>query len=237
MQLPLPLHPEPPVGSHKKVIYFVRHAEAEHNVVERKVVEAVVASGEMDKKKQDEARRAVLNQDPSLRDAPLSKDGTEQCRTSGKKLGALFHRTNVPSSIQHQYSASDNDHKYMAPLKEASTTTTTPNMTRTNSSGNMRRSSTKEASPFRFPDVVLVSPLRRALMTATELFMHSRAEGDVPPRFLAIEALREKRTGMACDERSSVAEMKEAFPHVDFTDVERGVPHVDEGEQNPDVRA
>lgn len=232
MQLPLPLHPEPPVGSHKKVIYFVRHAEAEHNVVERKVVEAVVASGEMDKKKQDEARRAVLNQDPSLRDAPLSKDGTEQCRTSGKKLGALFHRANVHSSIQQQFSASDDDNdEYLAPLKE-----TPPNMTPTNnSSGTMRRS--KEASPFRFPDVVLVSPLRRALMTATELFMHSRAEGDVPPRFLAIEALREKRTGMACDERSSVAEMKEAFPHVDFTDVERGVPHVDEGEQNPDVRA
>lgn len=152
---PMPLVPDLPVASHKKVIYFVRHAEALHNVKEREAINAVIATGETDKKRHDQARRAVLQEDPSLKDAPLSKDGTEQARTSGKKLEALFS-SSPPSSSRNR----------------------------------------KSAAPFSRPDIVLVSPLRRALMTATELFNHSDEEGNDPPMFLAIEALREKRTGV-----------------------------------------
>ena len=36
---PMPIKPKLPTESHKKVIYFVRHAEALHNVKERKLFE------------------------------------------------------------------------------------------------------------------------------------------------------------------------------------------------------
>ena len=212
----------PPVGSHKKVIYFVRHAEAEHNVVERRVVQAAIAAGETNKERQDAARRAVLQEDPSLRDAPLSKDGTLQARDSGKKLGALF------LNRSHSNASNHSNEEYLAPLSVNS---------------HQRKSRQKQQqSPFRPPDVVLVSPLRRALMTATELFLHRREDSQDdttssdPPRFVALEALREKRTGLACDERSSVAELRTEFPHVDFSNVPPASV-VPEGETNEDVRA
>ena len=224
--------PPPPVGSHKKVIYFVRHAEAEHNVVERRVVEAAIAAGETSKAGQDAARRAVLQEDPSLRDAPLSKDGTMQARDSGKKLGALFLNRSHSNASNHSNTNTNGDsQEYLAPLRGASSNL--------NNSSPPRKSRQKQKqSPFRPPDVVLVSPLRRALMTATELFLHSRDPHDSsdPPRFVALEALREKRTGMACDERSSVAALQAEFPHVDFSHVPH-TPRVPAGETNEDVRA
>jgi broad specificity phosphatase PhoE len=198
---PMPLRPEPPEGSHKKVIYMVRHAEALHNVKEREAVQALLATGETSKERQEEARKAVLRLDPSLKDAPLSSSGTEQARISGQRLHALFSSGSSP--VRNH------------PQKRFGT----PN------------------SPFRRPDVVLVSPLRRALMTATELFYHADNDnGDDPPMFLAIEALREKRTGLECDERSSVTDLMHAFPHVDFSDVERGIPVVHSHEGNQNVR-
>lgn len=197
---PMPLEPELPTEPHKKVIYFVRHAEALHNVKEREAINREIAAGEMDKERHDLARRAALQEDPSLKDAPLSEDGTRQARSSGKKLEALF--------------------KSSPPM-----------------SANRRNRKTASAAPFRRPDIVLVSPLRRALMTATALFNHSDDKGNDPPMFLAIEALREKRTGLACDERSNVEELKVEFPHVDFSDVERGLPIVPIGEDNEAVRA
>ena len=83
------------------------------------------------------------------------------------------------------------------------------------------------------PKLVLVSPLRRALMTATELFLccHPR------PKFVAMEALREKRTGFAADERSSVSQLEKEFPHVDFSDLRQQREEVPKGEDNPAVRA
>jgi len=190
--------------SHKKIIYFVRHAEALHNVKEKEAVQAVIAKGEKCKKKQDEARRSVLLSDPSLKDAPLSDGGVDQVKRSSEIMKELF-------------SAGSKDEGFAGFVDV--------------------KDSQKKMSPFRKPDVVLVSPLRRALMTATQIFLEGETE---PPLFLAIEALREKRTGMACDERSSVDVLKQEFPHVDFSDVEHTEKYlspVKVGENNDDVRA
>mmetsp|Transcript_30169 Transcript_30169/g.70470 ORF Transcript_30169/g.70470 Transcript_30169/m.70470 type:complete len:358 (+) Transcript_30169:253-1326(+) len=88
------------------------------------------------------------------------------------------------------------------------------------------------------PEIVLVSPLRRALETATELFhlvpqqqqpsddgstttttTTTTSSSSPPPRFVALEVLREKRTGFVADERSSVTDLQGQFPHVDFSDL------------------
>jgi len=149
----------------EKIIYFVRHAEAEHNILERQAVEAC---GALDKCEQEKARKAIL-QNPSLRDSPLSNSGRLQARKSCQHLQELLRKSSHESKFQP-------------------------------------------------PQIVLVSPLRRALMTATELFYNIENVG-TGPRFVALEILREKRTGLACDERSSVAELQQEFPHVDFTDL------------------
>lgn len=62
------------------------------------------------------------------------------------------------------------------------------------------------------PEVVLVSPLTRALQTASTLFPGHR-------RVVAQEFLREKRTGEACDERKPAQEIQSEFPHVDTSDI------------------
>jgi broad specificity phosphatase PhoE len=83
------------------------------------------------------------------------------------------------------------------------------------------------------PKLVLVSPLRRALMTATELFSTT-----VPkPKFVALEALREKRTGFFADERSSVDILEKEFPHIDFSDLRVVRNEIMKGEDNVKVRA
>mmetsp|Transcript_46037 Transcript_46037/g.99979 ORF Transcript_46037/g.99979 Transcript_46037/m.99979 type:complete len:718 (+) Transcript_46037:39-2192(+) len=64
------------------------------------------------------------------------------------------------------------------------------------------------------PELVLVSPLERALQTATLLFPNH-------PRILAKEILREKRTGLPCDERKAVWELANNFPQVDFEDISK----------------
>jgi broad specificity phosphatase PhoE len=62
------------------------------------------------------------------------------------------------------------------------------------------------------PNKVFVSPLQRALQTATRLF------GERQPT-VAKEFLREKRTGLPCDERKHSRELVRQFPHIDFTDI------------------
>ena len=170
----------------KKMIYLVRHAEAIHNIKEREAVQEEIAKGELCTHRHEKARKKVL-ECPSLRDAPLSYQGTLEARRSSSQLSSLIK------------------------------------------SGDSR---------YKPPQIVFVSPLRRALMTATELFLSDEnLTGAHPtPRFLAIEALREKRTGLPCDERCDVETLKAEFPHVDFSDVERGLPAVPIGEDNVAVR-
>jgi len=207
-------------NSFKRIIYFCRHAEALHNVKEREAVQAAVKAGLMTHDETERARKAVLEAgDAALRDAPLSADGTQQARNSSVKLQALF-RASPPGS------------------PDRSTTSGS------SGGGGGRKQHYPEHHPstptFRRPDVVLVSPLRRALMTATELFWNCTNDNndseEEPPLFLAIEALREKRTGYGCDERHSVADLRAEFPHVDFSDVLQNNVTVPLGEDNAAVR-
>eukprot|EP00123_Amoebidium_parasiticum_P001512 comp12624_c0_seq1/m.7664 comp12624_c0_seq1/g.7664 ORF comp12624_c0_seq1/g.7664 comp12624_c0_seq1/m.7664 type:complete len:252 (-) comp12624_c0_seq1:107-862(-) len=65
---------------------------------------------------------------------------------------------------------------------------------------------------FGWPDLVAVSPLRRTLQTATEIF---GIDSKVP--FVAVEDIRERYGVHPCDQRSSMAVHRPAFPHVDFS--------------------
>ena len=171
----------------KQLIYFVRHAEATHNIEERKAVQAAKDRGVTDKEELEKARRSVLDFE-ELRDAPLSAGGSAQVRKTSNTLN-LLHSTGSK--------------KYPA------------------------------------PKLVLVSPLRRTLMTATQLFLSDADDKTNPPKFVALEALREKRTGFAADERRSVDILEKEFPHVDFSDLRRMAAEgleVPFGEDNAAVR-
>jgi broad specificity phosphatase PhoE len=71
-------------------------------------------------------------------------------------------------------------------------------------------------------------------MTATELFSRQQ---EPKPKFVALEALREKRTGFAADERYDVEVLEQQFPHVDFSDLRVERPEIPKGENNASVRA
>lgn len=148
----------------EKVVYFIRHAEACHNIREREAVERVKQLG-CDEAAQEAARKRVLQRE-SLRDAPLSESGHRQAKIESKRIHVL-----------HQVCAD----KYPC------------------------------------PEIVLVSPLRRALMTATDLFIDELSTSR--PEFVGLEIIREKRTGFAADERSPVGALEQEFPHVDFKDL------------------
>ena len=160
------------------VVYFVRHAEAQHNVEEKRVVEQARLSGAT-KEQADEARKAALWAGESLRDATLSQEGAKQVGASALGIKRMLSDTHYGP-----------------------------------------------------PELVLVSPLRRTLQTATGLF-------GADARVTAIEALREKRTGLPCDERHSVLELETEFPHIDFSEMRKrraDFPTPQHGEDNAAVR-
>ena len=160
------------------VVYFVRHAEAQHNVEEKRVVEQARLSGAT-KEQADEARKAALWAGESLRDATLSQEGAKQVGASALGIKRMLSDTHYGP-----------------------------------------------------PELVLVSPLRRTLQTATGLF-------GADARVTAIEALREKRTGLPCDERHSVLELETEFPHIDFSEMRKRraeFPTPQHGEDNAAVR-
>ena len=157
------------------VVYLVRHAEARHNVEERRVIKKASDAGKT-KEEAELARKAALWADESLLDATLSQAGAEQVGASALGIKKMLSDTHYGP-----------------------------------------------------PELVLVSPLRRTLQTATGLF-----GADV--RVSAVEALREKRTGMACDERLAVPELQGEYPHIDFSEVEASTVRITHGEDNAAVR-
>jgi len=179
----------PPELIRTKHIYVVRHAEAEHNVMEREAVGGAVARGVHQKSLLEQVRKEVLRENgAALLDAPLSKEGNKQARATGKRMSHLLDQNDM----------------------------------------------------YTPPEVVLVSPLRRALQTATSCFFGDTTGAEnskATPRFVAMEILREKRTGLLCDERRSVVELQKEFPHVDFSDLKRqDMEEIQEGETNEAVR-
>lgn len=62
-------------------------------------------------------------------------------------------------------------------------------------------------------ELVVVSPMSRALMTSNIAFAH--CIGHVP--FLAHESCKEKSHGNSCDYRRSASDAKQDFPNVDFS--------------------
>lgn len=197
----------------QQTVYLIRHAEAVHNIEEKKAVQAAKAAiAECTWEEQERARRAVLN-DERLKDARLSEGGKLEVRGQSSTL-SLLHKISNSRSSSSNGNLQDIDH------------------------------GSNSCNKFAPPQLVLVSPLRRALETATELFYNTN-QGDSSsttsstpmPKFIALEALREKRTGFAADERSSVEALEQEFPHVDFSDL-RGhdALHVMIGENNEAVR-
>ena len=63
-------------GGTFKIVYLVRHAQAEHNVQEKIAEEEVLAAGGT-KEEAERARKAAIDQE-HLRDAPLSVKGAAQ---------------------------------------------------------------------------------------------------------------------------------------------------------------
>jgi len=63
------------------------------------------------------------------------------------------------------------------------------------------------------PQIILVSPLSRALQTATIGFSHQK----VP--FICKEELRERMGQHPCDKRRKISEVSPEFPNVDFSQI------------------
>ena len=89
------------------------------------------------------------------------------------------------------------------------------------------------------PSVAFVSPLTRACKTASLLFRN------VGVPLVASEFIREKRTGLECDERSEATVASASFPDIDFSEIEALDAASDDGfvfreglrEGNAEVRA
>lgn len=71
------------------------------------------------------------------------------------------------------------------------------------------------------PQLVLASPLTRALQTATAVFGCGELGA---PKLVAVEALREfcSKAFQPCDSRHDPQELRAAFPHADFANVPAG---------------
>ena len=72
-----------------------------------------------------------------------------------------------------------------------------------------------------FVELVVVSPLTRALQTASLAFPHRPPDAPRPP-FLATELARERIWDHTCDMRRERPQLEAEFPHVDFSEVPLG---------------
>lgn len=78
---------------------------------------------------------------------------------------------------------------------------------------NFRESNTKS---FAQAQLLVVSPLRRTMQTATHCFPHLKEE--IP--WVAVECLREMTGLHPCDRRLSITEHKKHFNHIDFSEIQ-----------------
>jgi len=72
------------------------------------------------------------------------------------------------------------------------------------------------------PEIVVVSPLTRALQTATIAFhqVNEDSSHSFSPPLIALEEIREHFGERPCDKRSAVRNLKQRFPHVNFDLIE-----------------
>ncbi|KAL7483025.1 hypothetical protein ACHAW6_008671 [Cyclotella cf. meneghiniana] len=164
-----------PNGSQEYILYFIRHGEAMHNVLEKeaesKARQLAVSQGHDPnspyvKKAVESARKAILNSH-SMEDPPLSEHGMEEARRAKRDLEQLIASLNLP------------------PVQE-----------------------------------VWVSPLQRALKTASIIFPNSSSakfedscddveeQRRVAPRIKVKEELKERHTGLACDTQSPLRSIR-----------------------------
>lgn len=76
------------------VVYFIRHAEAQHNVEEKRVAKKASDAGKT-QEQVELARKAALWEDTSLLDAPLSDGGVLQVGASALGIERMLTETHV----------------------------------------------------------------------------------------------------------------------------------------------
>lgn len=156
--------------SQEYTLYFIRHGEALHNILEKSSAATAKADAisrgyapdsEYVKNVMEEARRAVLHSE-GMEDPPLSELGMDEARRAKRELESLISKYNFP------------------PVEE-----------------------------------VWVSPLQRALKTASIIFPASSSD-TLPqgPRIRVKEELEERHTGLPCDTASPFKTIKRpSFQH------------------------
>jgi broad specificity phosphatase PhoE len=207
------------------VIYFVRHAEATHNIKEREAIQQAIINGIVEYDLQQQARQAILH-DESLRDAPLSTNGESQVKTAGTKLQVLngyaryphpklvlvspLRRALMTASVLFGTSSTDDEDDH-------NDSTTNSDHGLSNENDNNKEDDeedpwTRKKNP----------PQGNTTTTASLLPLPRQPLQKI--NIVALEALREKRTGYAADERSSVAVLEQDFPEIDFSDLRQPLP-------------
>mmetsp|Transcript_141650 Transcript_141650/g.353185 ORF Transcript_141650/g.353185 Transcript_141650/m.353185 type:complete len:283 (+) Transcript_141650:93-941(+) len=150
----------------RKIVYFVRHGQALHNILEEEVKakasseaeELGFSRGSPGHEAFVRAARVKALSDEALLDASLSNLGKAQLAETRSSIRGLTTAERLPQ-----------------------------------------------------PTTILVSPLLRTLQSASILFPDH-------PNIRVCEMLRERRTGLPCDEHSPLNGESEDFAHVDFED-------------------
>jgi len=174
-----------------KKLILVRHGEAVHNSIEKKIKETIakeiqglgIAYGSDMHAKMVKERRAKILADPNLLDPGLSEQGHDEAIEAREALNAMVREGRLPA-----------------------------------------------------PEHVLVSPLLRTLQTGAAMFPQH-------PNVHVHEIIRERRTGLPCDERSPVSYPSQSLSlcHMHLTgietesDVETDVPSRSESYEEFDL--
>ena len=147
-------------------------------------------------------RKAAGN--PSVRCRPLSSGMTDS--SSGRTVHWMRHGQGFHNAFSQQWFDSG---KGGTPWADA-TCPIDPSLT---ALGEREAQGAREGAPS--PQLVIVSPLKRAIQTATLAF-----DAVLPPKgppFVAVESVRETMGAHRCDRRLCASTHAAAFPHVDFS--------------------